>query len=457
MPGQESSGRFAQSLQKKVSSIYSPEQLEKLAKQTGFQERKGKLTPGMFVDTVVFKDLHGGSVSLNDHSVALLGEYGVDIKKQSLAERFDDKAVEFIRRLLERQLSSQMNSIISKKLLSDKLGHFTSIKVKDSTRFQIPAELKAYYPGNTGAASGAGVHIQFEFDLLGGKVHDLAVTHALRQDNTDAQETIDAIEPGSLIIRDLGYFSKDVLQQIDTKGGYFITRAQAGMNLYNAHTDEKLDFNCIYRKMKRNKLSILEIPVLSGNKLAMRLVVEVLPKEQVNRRLAKAEKEARKKGRHLTDEYKSRARLNLFLTNVPADWIPTHQVRETYQLRWQIELRFKAWKSFYNLHRIKKMQRHRFECYLYGTLLLLIINWEIAVNFFTILWEYTGKPLSVLKFYKATSQKTYQLKLAILEGGDKLIDYIKILYQVSYSKLLSEKRKGHIGSLQEILMATTKV
>lgn len=405
----------------------------------------------MFVDTILFKEIDNGAVSLEDHCIALKQRYDLSIKKQSLDERFDETAVKFIQALLNRQLSQQINSALEREKLGNVFQRFSSVKIKDSTRFQVSECLKEYYPGSTGAASGAGVHIQFEFDILNGKVNDLRVTDALHQDMSDAQQHMDGIEKDSLIIRDLGYFSTRILEHIHKQQAYYITRTKARMNFAHAESGENILFDAVYRKMKRTNLGRMELPVIIGDKkLPSRLIVEMLPEKEVQKRIAKATREAQKKGRALTDEYKSRARLNLFLTNIPAEWIATSQVRKIYQIRWQVELRFKAWKSFYDLDAIKKMQRYRFECYLYSTLLLLMINLEIATSFFSILWSHTSKPLSFLKFYKTTSQNIAVIRRAIL-GGDNLIRYLAFLYEVSFEKLLTEKRKHHSGSLEEIL------
>jgi hypothetical protein len=426
--------------------------LDAVARDTEFKIRKSKVTPIMFVDAILFKEMDNAAISLEDHCISLKQRYNVTIKKQSLAERFDVTAVRFIQELLNRQLSNQISSTIQKEKLGNVFEHFSSVKIKDSTRFQIPKCLKEYYPGSTGAASGAGVHIQFEFDILNGRVNDLTISDALRQDYTDAQETMDAIQKSSLIIRDLGYFSTRVLEHVHQQDAYYITRTKARMNFLHAESGENIDFDSLYRKMKRNKLSHMELPVIIGDeKLRSRLIAQILPKKEVDKRLAKANKEAKKKGRNVSDEYKSRARLNLFITNVPVEWLATSQIRNIYRIRWQIELRFKAWKSFYHIDAVKKMQRYRFECYLYSTLLLLMINLEIAANFFSILWRHTSKPLSFLKFYKTTSQNIAILRQGILERGGDLINYLIFLYEVSHEKLLTEKRKNHSGSLIEIL------
>ena len=455
-PGRECSAQFVKKFERKISKAFSEEQLNALAEKTGFKVRRSKLTPMMFVDTVLFKEMNNATVSLDNHCIDLKERYGIGIKKQSLAERFDATSVSFVRALLNGHLSQQITSTLEKAKLGNSVQHFSSIKIKDSTRFQIPACFKKYYPGSTGAASGAGVHIQFEFDILNGKVNELTVTDALRQDTTNAQQTMDEIEQGSLIIRDLGYFSSSVLERAQTRGAYYITRPKPGMTFIQAFSGQGVNFHDTYNKMKRSKLAHIEIPVLiTDKKLPARLVIEKLPEHEVQRRIAKANREAKKKGRVLTAEYKSRARLNLFVTNIPVGWLATPQIRKLYQIRWQIELRFKAWKSFYDVDAIKKMHLHRFECYLYSALLVLMINLEVANNFFAILWNHTSKPLSFMKFYKTTSQNAAALRKAIMEKGNTLKRYLAFLYEISYDKLFTEKRINHTGSLLEILTLNT--
>jgi predicted GNAT family acetyltransferase len=424
-----------------------------LARETGFKVRESKLTPQKFLDVVVFKDANGTVISLEDHCIALKQRWQLNIKKQSLSERFNEPATFFIKALLDRQLSGQITADIQQANLCSELAHFTSVKIKDSTRFQVHESLKEHYPGSTGAASGAGIHIQYEFDMLGGRPNVLSITDALQQDSVDAQETMENIEPGSLIIRDLGYFSTRVLEEADKRGAYYITRARHRMIYCYADTGKEINFSAVYNKMKKKKLSHMEIPIVLGKTgMGNRLIVELLPEKEVEKRIAKAASEGRKKGRQLSQEYKCRARLNLFITNVPAEWISTEKIRTVYRLRWQIELRFKAWKSFFHLDAIKKMHRHRFECYLYATLLLLMINIEIGTSFFAIIIKHAKKPLSILKFYKTASLMSRELRAALLAGGERLVRYLAVLYEISYNKLLTEKRKGQSAALDDVLL-----
>jgi hypothetical protein len=394
----------------------------------------------------VFREISGDKMSLNDHGAAIMQRYGVEIKKQSIDERFNESSVGLLKELLRRQLDSQLTNVVQRKGLNTVLKRFSAVKVKDSTRFQVPDNLKEVYPGAGGGSSEAGVHVQFEFDLLSGKTTDLGFTDAKYQDNTDAKQTLGSIQRGELILRDLGYFSFEALEHIHDAEAFFITRRLSTMVLFSAQTGKRVNYNDLYKQLKNSKKDTLELPVVTTQGLPVRLIVERLPKNQVDKRIAKAGEKARKRGQKLTKEFKSRARLNMFLTNVPQHWIEAKKIRKIYRLRWQIELCFKAWKSFYHLAQNKPMKQQRFECYLYGTLLLVMINWEIANNFSAILYGYYDKPLSILKFFKAASQTISWLSQAIREeGGGRLITYLKRLYLASQNLLVEEKKKKKIS------------
>ncbi|HEX8041518.1 MAG TPA: hypothetical protein VF490_20360, partial [Chryseosolibacter sp.] len=60
VPGWEEAGvPFANKFVKKISAAFSAEELDVVARETGFKMRRSKLTPLMFADAVLFKDAHG--------------------------------------------------------------------------------------------------------------------------------------------------------------------------------------------------------------------------------------------------------------------------------------------------------------------------------------------------------------------------------------------------------------
>jgi len=438
-------------LSRKFSEIYSEQHIEQVARESGFVKRQRKLTPVSFLDSLLFNKYDNKTVSLNDYSVDIQVRHNTTIKKQSIDERFNECSVEFIRTLLEEQLEKQ----VTKPLATVCLERFSSVKIKDSTRFQLPASLKDKYPGSGGAASEAGMHIQFEFDIKSGRVNTLKATDAKRQDWTDALETVPDVEEGSLTIRDLGYFSPRVLLDIQTeRKAYYISRLKPGIKIFTCMAGEfkELDLAKEHQTLQLSNASWKEIDVYIGEKykVPVRLLIELMPEDEIEKRMRKANREAEKKGRILSQRYRAYASLGLFITNVPKEWMEPQNIRTVYRLRWQIELRFKCWKSLCHVHNVKKMKLHRFETCLYACLLYILVNWEISLSLASACLKKTGLLLSVYKCYKAILQCSDILREALFNGIEKMESYVKKIESIDYRNLLLEKRKGHLA-LNEIL------
>lgn len=103
-----------------------------------------------------------------------------------------------------------------------------------------------------------------------------------------------------------------------------------------------------------------------------RLVFRRLTAEEWQKRMAYVRKKEKRKGKALTRQTLEQKKYHILLTNLPQESFDGQQVYELYSLRWQIELLFKAWKSVFDLEKVKEMKKERFECHLYGTLIAIL-------------------------------------------------------------------------------------
>jgi IS4 transposase len=62
---------------------------------------------------------------------------------------------------------------------------------------------------------------------------------------------------------------------------------------------------------------------------------------------------------------------------VDREILPIEKIRRTYYLRWQIELVFKTWKSFFEINKVKKVKKERLECQLLAKLIWVLLNWQL--------------------------------------------------------------------------------
>ena len=444
--------QLIENLETEISSFFTAEEIEQLAKQSKFVQRENavKVDGRIFLDLIVFNSDKLKEQSLNDLAVALNCKYGIDITKQSLNERFNQYALLFLKKALEKLLNNQLS--INRLSVASK--SFNRILIKDSVCFQIDESLKDLYEGSGGSGSEAAVRIQFEYDVLNGIINDLTVNAFNDQDATDSLATIEQTQAGDLVIRDLAYMSLEVLKRLIEKLVIFICRVNPNTKIYELTNGnyKELNFDKIKRYMNNHRLSCIEKQVYLSlkYKLQVRLIIYLLPDEVVNERLRKANQNNMKKGRgQCSKEYKARANFNLFITNGDNDIIPMEIVYQFYKLRWQIELMFKIWKSLCSIDKVKKVKRHRLECYIYSRLIFIVFAWQIIWITATALFAIDKKPLSYFKTYKTLIRnKLDELRDIFLSGAINMSNFLIDLYELSRTKHILEKKKNKLTSLQ---------
>jgi hypothetical protein len=374
-------------------------------------QRKSILSAHHFVDMLMFASKPSDQLSLEDLANDFCEQHGVSISKQALQERFNDFSVSFMKDLLKRQLANQLSGF-----KPDFARHFNRIRIKDSTRFCVPKEYASIYKGQGGIGNSAQISIQYEYDLLTGTPIVLELTSACRNDQQDSRESLNDIEKGDLLIRDLAYTSQNYIQHIATTKGYYLNRLNSKWKIYDKH-GLLIDFSKIGKRLKKYSLPVIELDahiVIGKNLLSTRLIISKVDSQTYNERLRKAQIAADSKGYQLSDRFKTCAALNLFITNIPSQWLKPDQVRAAYGLRWQIELIFKVWKSQTNINKVKAMKLQRFQCQLLAKFLWVLVNWKIfwvVQNWFARKDKYYK--CSVWKFYKVAYRLNNLLRQAL--------------------------------------------
>lgn len=360
---------------------------------------------------LMFANKSSDQLSLEDLANDFCEQHGIIISKQALQERFNDFSVSFMKDLLKRQLSQQLPG-----MRPEFCRHFNRIRVKDSTRFCVPKDYGSIYKGQGGIGTSAQISIQYEYDLLTGAPIVLELTSACRNDQQDSRETLNNIEKDDLLIRDLAYTSQNYIHHIATTKGYYLNRLNSKWTMYDKH-GALIDFSKIVKRLKRHSLSVVEFDAniaIGKDLLNTRLIVSRVDDKTYNERLRKAQIAAGSKGYQLSNRFKTYAALNLFITNVPKQWLKTEQVRAAYGLRWQIELIFKVWKSQANINKVKEMKLQRFQCQLLAKLLWILVNWKmlrIIQDWFA--HQDKRYKCSIWKFYKVAYRLSSLLRQAL--------------------------------------------
>jgi hypothetical protein len=335
---------------------------------------------------------------------------------------------------------------------------FNRVLIKDSTRFDVSENLAKQLPGSGGSASKAGVSIQYEFDIKSGEVTDLTIAPANRPDTTDTLATIGNVRAGDLVIRDLGYSILTCFMAIQKAGAYFLSRLNVKLVVYEMKDNRlvELDFGKLHRGMKDRGIQRLDKRVFIGKneKFSVRLIVERMPDEVVEKRLRKINARNKKEGYQTSVSYKDRSNFNLFITNIEEAVIEPEVVAKIYKMLWQVELVFKAWKSIFGIDNVNPMKYERLICLLNVRLLLILINWSMFMQRRTQLYIKTGKLLSVSKCFKTLQENSKELRDILTNSCKGLGRWAKMLSELFETHHWLERKKNKIG-LEEIILLNT--
>lgn len=89
--------------------------------------------------------------------------------------------------------------------------------------------------------------------------------------------------------------------------------------------------------------------------------------------------------------------MNVYITNLSLEDVPTEHIHELYSLRWQIEILFKTWKSFLQIDKCKEIKRERLECHLYEQLISILLCSSTLFRMRQLLLDKKKKELSEYK------------------------------------------------------------
>ena len=323
-----------------LQSTLGPE-LDTIGRQTGVIQRQRKFSGASLLKMMVLTMLKSPNATADDF-VATATQLGLSVTPEAVRKRFTERLVAHLREGLSHVLKQAFTVEPAVVPLLDK---FTAVAVGDSTTVTLPDEFEAEFPG-CGGKTGSGkaaLKIQLEWEMRTGGFTKLDVEPGRRSDaKSVAIES--PVAPGSLTVRDLGYFCLKRFRSIGEQGAYWIARLQQGTAVFDADGTplELLEF------LRRQPTgAVIDVSILLGwaERLPCRLIALRVPQELANRRRQAAYEKAQKHGRAPTQEHLDLCGWTVFVTNCPRELLTWQEVVVLYRARWQIELMFKLWKS----------------------------------------------------------------------------------------------------------------
>src|SRR5437870_4078348 len=235
-----------------------------------------------------------------------------------------------------RAMTSRLIGDMTRKVLGFVKGRafaeFRHIVMQDGSSFAIHDGVREVFPGRFKVVKPAAVALHTTMDLL----CDAPTTVVLTPDTMAAQAFLP--EPASLrasvLLADRGEVDLHYLRRVQDASGFFLIRAKAGMNPYVVEA---------FREDGKRLRSLRNKPLKAIHaKLPKRQRVELVVRWQVD---------ARPLCLRLIISWNRQTKEFCYLvTNLPAKRYPLDMICRAYKWRWQVELLFKEWKSYANLH-----------------------------------------------------------------------------------------------------------
>ena len=419
---------------RKIIDFFSAKKLNLLAIKSGYKKRSnGKISArNLILGFMKMATKKKNTYEFWSQEISLLS--GSVISRQAVEERMRTETTALLKLALEEEFKKSIQTRSSQQV-SRKFKH---IKLEDSTVINLPEELSSVLPGNVSRGkkkSQAKIHALYDFTE---NAFDFMHMHSYtRNDQSLSMDSIAYINQGDLLLRDMGFPVLGALDEIESRGAYFISPKSFKINVYDPVSNEKIDLVKVLSK----RVNFDEEVLVSKKHKKMRLVILPLPPKFVAERKRKAYSDRDKRLNH-SKEYYHLLGYSIFITNVPQAICSAEEISKLYGLRWQIEIVFKSWKSGFSLEKLtpsKCNNPDRIYCMIYLWLIFILLFHTLWINHDQVYLKKNAN-LSILKLAKFFSD---YFSMILLEKNEKKLRELMLL------KCRYDKRNDRVNLMQK--------
>lgn len=334
----------------KFPSVFDASLLNARGSQLEFCRRQRQITPFRFGLSVVASMAAQEVQSLADLQRHFNALWDAEVSDKAL---YNQLAKASCASFLLTSLRDIMGKL-TRKVLGFEAGQACSeckrIVMQDGSSCALHDALARVFPGRFNAVHPAAVELHCPMDVL----QDAPLTIVLSPDTDSEHDYLPAPASlqGALFLADRGYLDLPYLRDVERHGGFFLVRGKAGLHprVIDACREDGTrvkacqdrDFQAIITTLPKKPRSALDVEWL------------IEPQPFRLRLIASWHKE-------------TQAFVYLF-TNLPQARYDIHKICLGYQLRWQVELVFKEWKSYANLHAFATENEHIAEALIWASL-----------------------------------------------------------------------------------------
>jgi len=409
-----------------------------VAKETGCVQRTRKFSGASLLQTLVFGWQQHPDASLEQlASTAAVGD--VLVTDSAVHKRFTPQAAKFLHRMLEEACSLVVQAAHDVPL--PLLRRFSAVILEDSSSLSLPNQLAEIWRGCGGNQdhTAAAVKLHVRWERKRGRLWGPKLTDGRTSDRRSPLNE-EPVEPGSLSVKDLGYFNLEHIVQRRRAGAYTLTRWQAGTALFTPAGKPLRMQSVVPRRVGQMKQ--LQVLVGATARHPMRVLMLRVPKKVGDQRRKDLLADAQRRGQSISAETLQLADWTIVLTDVAAKRLRFEEALVLLRERWQMELLYKLWKSDGLIDEWRTENPWRVLCELYAKLLgLLLQHWLI------VLFAWHDPQRSLVKLAQVVRDTSWVLMDA-LAGHRSVHSALRLIGRRMRSGCQMNTRKKHPNSAQ---------
>lgn len=315
----------------RLKKALNPQELMDLGRQVGFARRLRLVTPDRLVTAVITALSSQRTRYLADILRTFNALTGLSVQYKPFHNQLSkDEFAKLMRGAFARILENLVLKVLEP-VPGGVLGLVSDIVIQDGTSFALHRKLATRFPGRFTKVSPAAVEIHATMSLVQDQVVRVSLAPDRQAERDFLPEPADLV--GKLLLADRGYADIGYSRRLQEAGAHFIIKFKGDINPLvvkvatkglRRSSIEGYKLQWVRQKLGRKNVDLdLEWKHPDGQRTQIRFVSLWIPERKERIYLA---------------------------TSLPRELVSSEMVAIIYRLRWQIELVFKEWKSYANLH-----------------------------------------------------------------------------------------------------------
>lgn len=412
---------------------------DRIGRETKFVKRERKLNGSLFAQILTFGWLGNAQATMEDLTQIAVTR-GVEISSQGLEQRFTPEAADCLKQILEAAVTEV---VVSEPTAIPILARFNGVYLQDSSTISLPDGLEEVWRGCGGnhEAGKSALKIQVQLELHRGELRGPFLQDGKTQDRSSPLQEA-PLPKGSLLVRDLGYWSLKNMQKRAQQGEFWLSRVMSRTLIIDSQGQKKnvVKFLC------SSKSSSIDVWVQLGQeRVTARLLALRVPPSVAEERRRRIREQARSKGQTASQASLVLADWFILVTNVPVELLSLREAMVLARARWQIELLFKLWKSQGGIAKCRSQKPWRILCEVYAKLLCMVMqHWVLLLS----CWRYPNRSL----WKAAQSLQSFVLLISVaFDYPDRLEEALILIQRIIASGCRMNNRKKYPNTYQLLL------